>query len=91
MTPMRFKYASSASASAGACVAKLNHNMMRKVAGAYHPPFKSERINDGLHARNELVTSPVDFFPSLDIRSFGSIKDEERKEGGVHKSRTAKK
>src|ERR1700733_13777879 len=86
MAPTRFKYASSASASPGACqsfAGSPQHHVQHRRGGkeTHLSPLKSEGVDHSLHAVNHPMRFPVYLDAALPCRTFGTVEHKEREEG----------
>ena len=89
ITPIRLRYANSASASPGAWNDCVNTSQ-RIYADTHGSPLKSKGLYNLLHTWNELIACFVDFLSSLYIWSFWTVKYEYRQKGCPHQSCTSK-
>jgi hypothetical protein len=94
MTPVLFRWASSASASPGAFKGhrkrfdqKGTENDQRRT---HHPPLEAERFDDTLHAVDQPVLFPGDFLPALELGALGPVEDEDGEKRGTREPCTTK-
>lgn len=84
MTPMRFRYASSASASPGACTGQKEDAC--EFETTHDPPLESECLKDPLHAFYQRVRFLVNQLAAFDVGAHGPVENKEGEEGELEET-----
>lgn len=88
--PRWLRFASSASASPGACRKGTVSACLVKGGTTHHEPFVPKGLYNRLHSWHQRMGGRVDPLAPLVFGAFGSVKDKQRQERGMHEGGTSK-